>query len=149
MAEFEFPTMTYYKVSEPDYEALAAVADSLLLKRCVCPLCKNRSIIEKPATTEELIHSTERVIEELERRGWVREKWANEEGNVCLIRAGTNAQLNLFENPWYREFAQFLNILSLAQSPHDSLISWNDAEGRTAEEILGKLRDFLYELKGR
>jgi hypothetical protein len=149
MAEFEFPTMTYYKVSESDYEALAEVTHGLLLKRCVCPLCKNRSIIEKPATTEELIHSTERVIEELERRGWVREKWANEEGNVCLIRAGTNAQLNLFENPWYREFAQFLNILSLAQSPHDSLISWNDAEGRTAEEILGKLRDFLYELKGR
>jgi hypothetical protein len=149
MAEFEFPTMTYYKVSEPDYEALAAVADSLLLKRCVCPLCKNRSIIEKPATTEELIHSTERVIEELERRGWVREKWANEEGNVCLVRAGRLSQIKLFENPWYREFAQFLGILRSNQPPYDALVRWNDAKDRTMEQVLGKLRDFLYELKGR
>jgi hypothetical protein len=143
MTELQIPTMTYYKVSEPDYEALAAVADSLLFK------CKNRIIIEKPTTTEELIHSTERVIEELERRGWVRGKWANEEGNVCLVRAGRLSQIKLFENPWYREFAQFLEILRSNQPPYDALVRWNDAKDRTMEQVLGKLRDFLYELKGR
>lgn len=123
---------------------------------CGCPQCLNimrpSGGTEIQASTEELIHATEQVMDQLERRGWTRGACRDEVGRVCLVQAANNVQLTSSEHPWFREFAQFLGLEKVSNNEDfwcGALVNWNDKKGRTFDEVMAKLRDFMYELKSR
>lgn len=104
-------------------------------------------------STEELIEMTQEVIDILERDGWIQGSYEHE-NHVCLVGAARKAagcssirlaQYSPKVQAWVTEMTKFLGIDRKA----NSVETWNDTDGRTFDEVISKLRDFMYELKGR
>jgi hypothetical protein len=105
-------------------------------------------------SANELANMTQDVINILEKNGWV-QGTLYRDGKACLLGAAglsLNANANsrmtgleLDENikvqAWAREISTFFGWKSVED--------WNDTRGRTFDEVIDNLRDFLYELKGR
>ena len=81
---------------------------------------------------------------ELNRRGWVQEDWITADGRVCMFGAylsGRNLEVNYdttravsLTDPCARAFARALGFRSVKK-----LMLWNDAQGRTMDDLLTKL----------
>lgn len=67
------------------------------------------------------------AAELIRRHGWVQRKFGSDGGGFCLIGALIHASPSRYEDA-YARVSQELG--------ERSLISWNDAEGRTQEEVL-------------
>lgn len=103
------------------------------------------------ASTEDLIAATERVTDAIERHGWTKGSFVNYRGQLCLVGAGIRSGLSSV-HPWYSEFAGCVYAptgILLQDPPYGRLMWWNDNEAKSQEEVLTKLRDFMYELKSR
>lgn len=104
-------------------------------------------------TTDQLMEITQGVRDTLESKGWTRGTLQDAAGKVCLVGAvnvstGSNADvrwgsMSSQARAWVREFAKFLDL------DDPMLMSYNDNVVAGFEELLGKLDDFMRELKGR
>jgi len=105
-----------------------------------------------PMSADELASMTQDVIDILEKNGWT-QGTLYRDGKACLLGA---AGLSINENAhktqmpvheslkvqvWAKEISTFFGWKTVED--------WNDTRGRTFDEVIDNLRDFLYELKGR
>ena len=96
---------------------------------------------QEPLGASEL---TEQAIEELETRGWCQGRLENETGEVCYLGAYEFAMAQLGVSSWqlyreawqasHKEFAE----LGGKGTGYD-IPAWNDAPGRTKEEVLERM----------
>lgn len=108
---------------------------------------------EKPPTNEDLMNLTQGVIDRIEKIGWIQGHYTNESGS-CLMGhaiAITNIEKSYaylefsprraIVDGWEEDFGKFTGCINVVQ--------FNDDLKTTKEIVLEKLRDYMYELKGR
>jgi hypothetical protein len=72
----------------------------------------------------------------IEKVGWAQGMWRTDKGEVCITQAIADA--SPFRTCSYREVVPLRDVIGL---PWDmSLVRWNDAPGRTEQEVLDALR---------
>lgn len=96
-------------------------------------------------STDELMKLTQDVIDILERDGWIQGSLHSPTGSHCMLGAAQVASNQLISgskaNAWALAIAAFFGW--------EAVEAFNDETGRTFNEVIERLREFLYELKGR
>lgn len=99
---------------------------------------------------EKLIEMTQGVIDVLEKDGWTQGEFYGEGGTVCMLGAANRAvdahnqiygAATVEVEAWAKAITQFFGWASV---PH-----FNDDRSTTYEIVIEKLREFMYDLKGR
>jgi len=89
----------------------------------------------------------------LEKRGWVQKVSEDASGACCVQGAihyaayGTATEPSMCVLGMHAQVSKAFNRLR-ACLPRNRIIPWNDAEGRTKEEVISKLREAA-EIRGR
>lgn len=96
-------------------------------------------------SVEKLLEMTQEVLDMIEKQGWIQNAY-EENNHVCLMGAARRVD-NLKSLAWSREVLAFLQREKSFGGV--AVERWNDEEGRTFEEVIGMLRDFMHEVKGR
>lgn len=107
----------------------------------------------QPPTNEDLMNLTQGVIDRIEKIGWIQGHYTDESGS-CLMGhaiAITNIEKSYaylefsprraIVDGWEEDFGKFTGCINVVQ--------FNDDLKTTKEIVLEKLRDYMYELKGR
>ena len=82
----------------------------------------------------------------IERRGWCQRRLIDECGHICLAQGLAMAFADCVESqPWMK--ARLLLKEALGVPSDMGLAYWNDQPGRTAEEVIAKLREVADKLE--
>jgi hypothetical protein len=117
------------------------------------------------------IHHQLRQAAQAIRRGWVQGHWRDEDGNVCLLQAVSEAlgyEGTAVTLPWKVQLALDSQLMTLptycntralrrkrrkllrqGTSIQQLIWGWNDADGRTKEEVAGALDALADRLEGQ
>lgn len=112
------------------------------------------SIIYQP-TTEDLMTLTQGVIDRIEKVGWIQGHYTNDSGSCVMGHAIAITNIEqpyaypylefsprrIIIDKWEKDFGKFIGYINVVQ--------FNDDLKTTKEIVLEKLRDYMYELKGR
>lgn len=110
-----------------------------------------------PTDATAMISATERVIEYLEKYGWIQDQMYNNAGSACTMGAFIKSQAN--DEIKCRHWAYLLyTFIKTGEIPNtipvtprigeSDIYSWNDRQGRTIVNVIETLRNFIYALKG-
>ncbi len=83
----------------------------------------------------------------IERDGWCQETYEDYRGRRCMdgaliaVMGDTHVKLNDVEAALSAHLPQVTSIHVAAPHAWAPVIAWNDAEGRTQEEVVAKLRE--------
>lgn len=83
------------------------------------------------------------VATRLQTHGWTQNDWGRDDGPNCISGAfGILFESSLESKLWHL-------LSNLMQSRHgiDHLVTWNDSEGQTAENVINTLLDLAEELR--
>lgn len=104
-------------------------------------------------TTEDLMTLTQGVIDRIEKVGWIQGHYSNDSGSCVMGHA--IAITNIEKSYAYLEFSPRRAIIDVWEKDFGkftgciNVVQFNDDLKTTKEIVLEKLRDYMYELKGR
>lgn len=84
-------------------------------------------------TAEEVLA---RAADILEQKGWLQNEWQDAEGRCCILGALARANEGCGTERWYALKAAVAREVGM-----DDLLTWNNAHGRCAEEVITALRN--------